>query len=94
MLIDIAHIAKLANLSIKKEDEKKFETQLSSVLDYIGRLNEIDTTDVQETSQVTGLENITRQDKTLPSLSQADALSQAKSTHIGFFSVKGVFLDE
>lgn len=94
MLINIPHIAKLANLSIKKEDEKKFETQLSSVLDYIARLNEVNTSGVKETSQVTGLENITRQDKTLPSLSQADALSQTKSKHNGFFAVKGIFEDE
>lgn len=94
MKINISHIAKLANLQIAKDDEQKFESQLSSILDYITKLNEIDTNDIAETSQVTGLENITRQDKTLPSLSQADALSQAKSTHNGFFSVKGVFTDE
>lgn len=94
MLINIAHVAKLANLQISSDEEQKFEMQLSTVLDYIARLNEIDTTNVEETSQVTGLENITRKDEARKSLSQKEALSQAKSTHNGFFAVKGVFTDE
>jgi aspartyl-tRNA(Asn)/glutamyl-tRNA(Gln) amidotransferase subunit C len=94
MKINIPHIAKLANLQIDKSEEAKFESQLSSVLEYIARLNEVDTKDVEETSQVTGLENITRTDESLPSLPQTDALSQAKHTHNGFFAVKGVFDNE
>lgn len=94
MLINITHIAKLANLKISPDEEKKFQSQLSSILDYIARLNEVDTTDVKETSQVTGLENITRDDRTEPSLPQNIALSQAKHTHNNFFAVKGIFEDE
>ena len=94
MKIDIAHVAKLANLQITKDEEEKFQSQLSSILDYIARLNELDTKDVEETSQVTGLENVLQEDVARPSLSQSDALSQAKHTHNGQFAVKGVFQDE
>jgi len=93
MKINIPHIAKLANLTIAKDQESMFETQLSSILTYIERLNEIDTTGVEETSQVTGLENVTREDKSLPSMPQEDAIFQA-TTYNSFFAVKGVFENE
>lgn len=94
MKINIPHIAKLANLTITPDEEEKFAKQLSSILTYVEKLGELDTTGIQETSQVTGLENITREDNTLPSLPQAEALSQSKNTHNGFFAVKGVFENE
>lgn len=92
--IDVTHIAKLANLDISKEEETKFETQLSEVLDMVSKLNELDTTGVEETSQVTGLENVTREDKARPSLSQEEALSNAQAQHNGLFMVKGIFEEE
>jgi len=92
MKIDVTHVAKLANQPLKKEEIKKFESQLSSILGYINKLNEIGTKNVEPTSQVTGLENVTRGDETKPSLSQ-EALSNSKSTHNGLFKVKAI-LDE
>lgn len=90
MKIDVNHIAKLANLPLSKEEQKKFESQLSSVLEYVNKLKEIDTKNVELTSQVTGLENITREDEAKPSLSQEEALSNTKSNHNGFFKVKAI----
>lgn len=94
MKINIPHIAKLANLQIDKSEEAKFESQLSNVLSYIERLNEVDTTGIKETSQVTGLENVLDGDKSRPSLSQEEALSQARNKHNGFFAVEGVLENE
>lgn len=94
MKINISHVAKLANLPLTDQEKTKFEAQLSSVLDYIARLNEVDTSNIEETSQVTGLENVLREDKKMPSLPQATAMSQAKTTHNGLFAVKGVFENE
>jgi aspartyl-tRNA(Asn)/glutamyl-tRNA(Gln) amidotransferase subunit C len=94
MKINISHVARLANLTIEKSEEAKFESQLSDILSYIERLNEVDTTGVEETSQVTGLENVMDQDKTRPSFSQQEALSQADNNHKGFFAVKGVLDNE
>ncbi len=91
MAINIFHIAKLANLSLNGEELKKFEAQLSSILDYIKKLNEVDTENIKETSQVTGLENVTREDETKPSLSQEEALSNTKNVQNGLFKVKAVF---
>lgn len=94
MTINIPHIAKLANLKISVSQIKTFEYQLQSVLDYINKLKEVNTEKVEETSQVTGLENVTREDETSPSLSQEEALSNSKSTHNGLFKVKGILNEE
>jgi aspartyl-tRNA(Asn)/glutamyl-tRNA(Gln) amidotransferase subunit C len=84
MKINVSHVAKLANLQITKDEEQKLESQLSEVLDYIEMLNEVDTENVEPTSQVTGLENVTREDVASDSLSQEQALANTKETHNGF----------
>jgi len=100
MRIDVKHIAKLANLPLKKGEKKKFEKQLSEILSYVEKLEEIDTENVETTSQVTGLENVTREDEAKSSLTQNEALSnvplrqgfegQAKSQHNGFIKVPAI----
>ena len=90
MKIDIGHIAKLANLEIKEEEKEKLQKQLSLILQYVNKLNEVDTKNVEITSQVTGLENVTREDETAPSLTQGETLSNIKSQHNGLFKVKAI----
>lgn len=90
MKIDVKHIAKLANLPITDEEEKKFETQLGETLSYIEMLQEVDTKNVKVTNQVTGLENVFREDEVKSSLSQEDALKNASATQNGFFKVAAI----
>ena len=90
MKIDVGHIAKLANLSLSKGEQDKFGKQLSEILSYVEKLEEVDTKNIETTSQVTGLENVTREDKASPSLSQEEVLVNAKSKHNGFFKVKAI----
>jgi aspartyl-tRNA(Asn)/glutamyl-tRNA(Gln) amidotransferase subunit C len=90
MKIDVLHIAKLANLPLRKEEIAKYEEQLSSILDYIEKLKKVKTDDVLETSQVTNLENVTKEDSTSPSVLQEAALSNTKNKHNGFFKVKAI----
>lgn len=87
MKIDVSHVAKLANLPLTPEEKKKFEKQLSETLDYVNKLGEIETKNVEPTSQVTGLENVMREDIATPSLPQKEVLKNAKKTHNGFFKV-------
>lgn len=94
MKINVPHIAKLANLKITKDEEEKFEKQLSAVLSYVDKLSEVNTENVEPTSQVTGLKDVLRKDEPKPSLPQADALSQAPVTQNNMFQVKGVFETE
>lgn len=90
MKFDISHVAKLANLPLTDEEKKKFATQLEETITYVESLEKVDTKGVEPTSQVTGLENVTREDIVKPSLTQEQALSNAKSTYNGFFKVKGI----
>lgn len=93
MKINITHVAKLANLPLTKEEERKLEKQLQETLTYVEKLNEVDTTNTPPTSQVTGLENVTREDTTIPSLSQEKTLSNTKSKHNGLFKIKAILED-
>lgn len=90
MKIDIKHIATLANLTLKDGEIKLFESQLDSTLEYIEQLNEVDTNNITPTSQVTGLENVLREDIAKESLTQEQALSNNSETHNGLFKVKGI----
>ena len=93
MKIDVRHVAKLANLPLNPEEKEKFEKQLSEVLSYVEKLEEVDTKNVEITSQVTGLENVAREDETSLSLTHEEALSNSKSTHNGFFKVRAVLTE-
>lgn len=93
MKIDVYHVAKLANLLLKPEEKVKFEKQLSEILSYFEKLKEVDTKNVEATSQVTGLENVTREDEAAPSLTKEEALSNTKSQHNGLFKVKAILTE-
>lgn len=90
MKIDVLHVAKLANLPLKPEEKEKFGKQLSEILSYVEKLKEVDTKNIEITSQVTGLENVTREDEAEPSLTQEEALSNTKSQNNGMFKVKAI----
>ena len=90
MKLNIKHIAKLANLPITEQEEKKLEKQLTETLNYIEILNGIDTKNIEPTAHVTGLENVTREDKSGQSLTQAQALSNTKKQYNGFFIVDAI----
>jgi len=59
----IQHIANLARLELTEEELKKYSNQLSDILSYINQLKEVDTANIEPTAQVTGLENVFREDK-------------------------------
>lgn len=90
MKLDVTRIATLANLPLTDKEIKKFEKQLTETLSYIESLSEIDTNNVEPTSHVTGLENVTREDIAHPSLTQKQALANVKNQHGGFIVVPGI----
>ncbi len=89
---DVLHVAKLAKLNIKEDEIDKYTSQLSSILNHFNELNEVDTNNVQPTSQTTGLTNIFRTDvvTTEGALSQDEALSGTEEIHNGYFKVKAI----
>jgi aspartyl-tRNA(Asn)/glutamyl-tRNA(Gln) amidotransferase subunit C len=91
--MDIKHIAKLANIDLLPDEEASLSSQLSDTLKTIEVINELDTSKVSPTSQVTGQENITHPDKIEDSrvLPLSVVLGQAGRTHNGFIVVPAVF---
>lgn len=57
-LKELEHIALLARLELSDEEKELFATQLSSILDYIDQLGQVDTTCVSYSYQVQGLEHV------------------------------------
>lgn len=88
---EVRHVADLAKLKLNEEDLAKFQKQLTDIVDFVGKLQEVDTKNVEPTSQVTGLENVFREDEVKPSLPQAEVLKNAKRKHNGYFMVDAIF---
>lgn len=59
---DIEHIAGLARLALSDSEKEMYAEQLSVVFHSVEKLNEVNTDSVQETTQVTGLEDVFRED--------------------------------
>jgi len=59
----VEHVAKLARLGLSEKEKTKLTQELSAILDFIDKLNQVKTDKVEPTAQVTGLENIKREDK-------------------------------
>lgn len=84
---DVSRIAGLSRLVIDPEEHALFQKQLSNILDYIEKLNEISTDSVEPTSHVITLENVVRQDTPNPSLPCEDALFNAPDRSGNFYRV-------
>jgi aspartyl-tRNA(Asn)/glutamyl-tRNA(Gln) amidotransferase subunit C len=71
---DVRHLAQLSNLQLSDEEIEHLGGDLSNILNYIDQLSELDTTGVEPTYQVTGLENIWRDDEIETGYVDRDAL--------------------
>lgn len=89
--IDIDYVAKLANLPLTPKERSTFSKQLQEVLGYISKLQEADTKNIDPIGHITGLANITKDDATISSISQEEALANAPKTYNGFFEVEAIF---
>ncbi len=85
----VDHISQLANIPITSEESIKLAAGFTTTLGVVENLNRVDTTGIAPTNQVTGLENVFREDVVAPErmFTQAQALSNAKRTHAGYIVV-------
>lgn len=60
---EIEHLADLAKLELTGEEKMKLGKELSSILDYVQKLNEVDTSKVEPTAYALGLKNVMREDR-------------------------------
>ena len=77
----------LARLSLTEEEKELFGAQLSSILDYMEKLNELDTENIEPTSHVLSLSNVMREDAPKDSIPREDALSNAPDRTDAFYRV-------
>ncbi|HEX9758631.1 MAG TPA: Asp-tRNA(Asn)/Glu-tRNA(Gln) amidotransferase subunit GatC [Nitrospiria bacterium] len=90
---EVEHVAKLARLVFSEKEKELFGQQLSSILTYIEKLNELDTSNVEPTTHVVPLHNVFREDEVRPSLSAESALSNAPEKTDGFYRVPKIIED-
>lgn len=91
----LEQIATLARLSLTEEEKVRYAGQLSQVLNYFDMLNEVDTSMVEETCQVTGLSDIVRQDEVVSSSEEKrkELIAQFPDKLGDLLRVKAVFKD-
>jgi len=97
---DVAYVADLANLELTDQERQRMLKDLNSILDYIDRLNELDTANVPPMAQIAGSAensnavgdqvNGLREDTLVPCLPHAEAMKNAPATDGEFFKVPKV----
>jgi aspartyl-tRNA(Asn)/glutamyl-tRNA(Gln) amidotransferase subunit C len=84
---EVKHIAMLSRLVLDEKEIAVYQDQLSRILEYVEKLNEIDTSHVEPVSHVIELNNVMRQDIVKPSLPRDEALKNAPDPSDKFFRV-------
>lgn len=74
---EVQHVAKLARLELSESEEERMTGQMNGILEYMEKLNELDTKDVAPTTHATHLQNIFRPDQVRDSLDRKDSLANA-----------------
>lgn len=87
---EVRQVAGLARLEPAPEDLEKLAGQLASILDYMDKLNQVDTTGVPATSHAVGLTNAFREDLVHEHLPREQALANAPQQDDGHFIVPRV----
>ncbi|MEA2440979.1 MAG: aspartyl-tRNA(Asn)/glutamyl-tRNA(Gln) amidotransferase subunit [Thermoleophilaceae bacterium] len=81
----VLHVAKLARLRLTEDEVERMSGELSTILEAIEQIGELDLEGVQPTAHVVDLENVLRPDEPRPSLSRERALANAPdATDQGF----------
>jgi aspartyl-tRNA(Asn)/glutamyl-tRNA(Gln) amidotransferase subunit C len=62
---EVQHITQLARLKLSEKEVEKYQREFSKILDYVGKLKEIDVSKIKHDSLVFTKENITRKDEVL-----------------------------
>ena len=92
---EVRHIAQLARIKLTDKEKGKFKKELSLILDYVNKLNELDTENIEPLYQTTGIVNALRPDKHRKDFEMDEELNekligQAPSRQDRFIKVKSV----
>ncbi|HSR32242.1 MAG TPA: Asp-tRNA(Asn)/Glu-tRNA(Gln) amidotransferase subunit GatC [Anaerolineae bacterium] len=86
-LDQVEHVASLAQLAFTDQEKELFREQLSTILEYAERLQELNTDDIRPTATVLPLENVMRDDIVRPSLPLEAVLVNAPAVEENCFQV-------
>ena len=84
---EVEHVARLARLELTEIEKEEFTGQLNEILDFVEKLNELDTTNIEPTAHAIPVANVFRPDQVTPSLDLEGALSNAPDRVDNFFKV-------
>lgn len=87
---DVRHVAELARLDFSDDDEKRMAEEMSQILDYVEKLDELDTSGVPPMSHVLDVSNVFREDEIESRIDREQALEPASETDDGYFQVPQV----
>ena len=87
---DVLHVARLARLEIPEGDVEAVQAQLGAILEAVGKVSELDLSDVEPTSHPLDIVNVWAEDEPRPSLPRDDALANAPDPEDGQFRVPAV----
>ncbi len=90
---DVRKIAHLARLELTESEIERYRQQLSQVLDYVARLEELDVAGVEPTVQAVARSNVMRADEPRPSLEPETVLANAAATAEQQFFIQRVLDD-
>ena len=88
---EVKKIARLARIELTADEEKRYAETISAVLDYMKILNEVNTRGVEPTTQVTGLEDVTREDVPRDCENKKEIIEQMPEVRGNELVVPGVF---
>ncbi len=83
----VEHVARLARLTLSREEKERMREQLDRILGYIDKLRQLDTTDVEPTSHAVALVNVMREDEPRPCFPPEEMLANAPDRRDDFFRV-------
>ena len=86
----ISHISKLARIGLSKKEKQNLEKEFSDILNFVKKLEKVDTSKVKPTSHIIGIENITREDKVQVKGKRDKLLKLAPKRKGKYFKVKAV----
>lgn len=92
-LEDVKKIAILARLDLTDQELALYREQLSAVLDYADRLNELDIADIQPTTSAVALRNVLREDEVQSSLPMEEVLLNAPQQMNNQFLIQAILED-
>lgn len=90
-LQEVEHIARLARLELTDEQKSLYREQLSAILDYVAKLQELDTANVPPTAGGSVSQMPLRADEPRPGLGVDELLSNAPQKENNQFKIPPVF---